>query len=119
MSLNLLTKRLLLLLSPLIYYFSPFLQHHLSPTQTQSHLSTELRTKLMKSETKRISKCKKDDSDVLTTEFPYVSADTLRRKQTNLRDALGSHMCVHPDCKISTGECLSPHTQHNESQVCF
>ncbi|CAH8434804.1 unnamed protein product [Schistosoma haematobium] len=91
--------------------------HHLSPTQTQSHLSTELRTKLMKSETKRISKCKKDYSDVLTTEFPYVSADTLRRKQTNLRDALGSHMCVHPDCKISTGECLSPHTQHNESQL--
>ncbi|CAI2722721.1 unnamed protein product [Schistosoma spindalis] len=91
--------------------------HHLSPTQTQSHLSTELRTKLMKSETKRITKWKKDDSDVLTTEFPYVSADTLRRKQTNLRDALGSHMCVHPDCKISLGGCLSHHTQHNESQL--
>ncbi|XP_018647684.1 hypothetical protein Smp_123960 [Schistosoma mansoni] len=91
--------------------------HHLSPTQTQSHMSNELQTKLMKSETKRISKWKKDDSDVLTTEFPYVSADKLRRKQPNLRDALGSHMCVHPDCKASIGECLSPHTQDNESQL--
>ncbi|CAH8494798.1 unnamed protein product [Schistosoma rodhaini] len=91
--------------------------HHLSPTQTQSHMSNELQTKLMKSETKRISKWRKDDSDVLTIEFPYVSADKLRRKQTNLRDALGSHLCVHPDCKASIGECLSSHTQDNESQL--
>ncbi|KAK4473241.1 hypothetical protein MN116_004413, partial [Schistosoma mekongi] len=66
---------------------------------------------------KRISKRIKDYSNEITTEFSYVSADKLRRKQTNLRDALGSHMCVYPDCKTSKEECISVHRQNNEYQI--
>ncbi|CAH8430406.1 unnamed protein product [Schistosoma turkestanicum] len=104
--------------SPQMHHrFSTVLQSHLSSTQTQPNMSDEQRTKLMKIDRKRINCWKNDDLNVFTTEFPYVSADKLRRKQTNLRDALGSHMCVHPDCKTSSGKCMSIHTVHNENQL--
>nr|CAH8823070.1 unnamed protein product [Trichobilharzia regenti] len=85
---------------------SPPSHRHISPVQTQSNLPTNLRSRLIKNEVNRNTRWNKDNH-----EFPHnvISAEKLRRRQTNLRDALGSHQCVYPDCKESREECLRTH----------
>ncbi|CAH8825225.1 unnamed protein product [Trichobilharzia szidati] len=93
---------------------SPPSHRHISPVQTQSNLPTNLRSRLIKNEVNRNARWNKDDY-----EFPYnvISAEKLRRRQTNLRDALGSHKCVYPDCKESREECLHTHVGGRKKEM--